>query len=266
VGRSGTKFPQCGFKDVLDWNAMSGLSRRELLAGTASIALGAAFARSAAARIVSGASPWEPHAGVPPTPVMPGPWQFFNGEEATTIEALVDRLIPPDPKTPGGKDAGCAVYIDRQLAGSYGSSRGLYMRPPFMDGTPEQGSQSPLTPAMRYRRALAALNKYCRGAYAGKSFAELPDEQKDKVLTGMEKGPIQLEGANAKGFFEMLLSNTREGFFADPVYGGNRDMVGWKMIGFPGARYDYRDWIEKHNQPYPLPPVAIGGRSAGKPS
>jgi gluconate 2-dehydrogenase gamma chain len=82
----------------------------------------------------------------------------------------------------------------------------------------------------------------------------------------MEKGPIQLEGANAKGFFEMLLSNTREGFFADPVYGGNRDMVGWKMIGFPGARYDYRDWVEKHNQPYPLPPVAIGGRSAGRAS
>jgi gluconate 2-dehydrogenase gamma chain len=251
---------------LLERNAMSGLSRRALLAGTAYIALGAAFVSSAAARIIRGVSPWEPNAGVPPTPVTPGPWKFFDGEEASTVEALVDRLIPPDPKTPGGKDAGCAVYIDRQLAGAYGSSRGLYMRPPFMDGTPEQGPQSPLTPAARYRRSLAALNKYCRATYAGKSFAELTGEQKDKVLTGMEKGPIQFEGANAKGFFELILSNTREGFFADPIYGGNRDMVGWKMIGFPGARYDYRDWVEKHNQPYPLPPVAIGGRSAGRAS
>ena len=55
----------------------------------------------------------------------------------------------------------------------------------------------------------------------------------------------------ASGFFELLLKNTQEGFFADPIYGGNRDMVGWKMIGFPGARYDYRDWVERHNRTLP---------------
>ncbi|HZL19846.1 MAG TPA: gluconate 2-dehydrogenase subunit 3 family protein, partial [Polyangia bacterium] len=169
-------------------------------------------------------------------------------------------LKPPDPQTPGGKGAGCALFIDRQLAGPYGSSRGLYMRPPFMDGTPQQGKQSPLTPAARYRQALAALDKYCRAAYVGKSFAELADGQQDKVLTELEKGPITFEGSSATAFFEQVLTNTREGFFADPVYGGNRDMVGWKMIGFPGARYDYRDWIERHNERYPLPPVGIAGR------
>jgi gluconate 2-dehydrogenase gamma chain len=52
-----------------------------------------------------------------------------------------------------------------------------------------------------------------------------------------------------------------EGFFADPIYGGNRDMAGWKLVGFPGARYDYRDWVERHNEAYPLPPVSIMGRS-----
>ena len=62
-------------------------------------------------------------------------------------------------------------------------------------------------------------------------------------------------------FFELMLANTMEGFFADPIYGGNRDMAGWKLIGFPGARYDYRDWVERHNEPYPLPPVSILGRS-----
>jgi gluconate 2-dehydrogenase gamma chain len=128
-----------------------------------------------------------------------------------------------------------------------------------MDGTPEQGPQSPLTPAMRYRLGLAALDKHCRQAYGEKSFAQLTDEQKDKVLTGMQKGPITFAGTSATGLFEQLLTNTREGFFADPAYGGNRDMVGWKMIGFPGARYDYRDWIDRHNERFPLPPIGIDG-------
>ncbi|HUN48216.1 MAG TPA: gluconate 2-dehydrogenase subunit 3 family protein [Stellaceae bacterium] len=236
------------------------ISRRDLLTGTA---LSLTFSLAAAnARTVAGALPWEPEAAIPPPRVEPGPWQFFTADEAAAVEAIADRLIPPDPETPGGKDAGCAVFIDRQLAGPYGSARALYMRPPFREGTPQQGQQSPLTPAMRYRQGLAALDKYCRQAFGGKAFAQLPDEQKDKVLTGMQKGPIAFEGASAAALFEQLLNNTREGFFADPTYGGNRNMVGWKMIGFPGARYDYRDWVDRHNERYPLPPVGIGGTRA----
>src|SRR5215470_2968120 len=121
-------------------------------------------------------------------------------------------------------------------------------------------SISPLTPAARYRQALAALDKYCRSKYAGKSFVQLPDGDKDKLLSGLEKGEVQLEGTSGRAFFELLLRNTQEGFFADPVYGGNRNMVAWKMIGYPGAHYDYRDWVERHNQPYPLPPLSVGGR------
>jgi gluconate 2-dehydrogenase gamma chain len=233
------------------------IRRRELLASTALYLL---LSGSAGARIVGGVLPWKPDAGSPPVPAQLGPWQFFTPVEGAAVEAIVDRLIPPDPQTPGGKDAGCALYIDRQLAGPYGSSRGLYMRPPFMEGTKQQGPQSPLTPAARYRRALAELDKYCRTTYAGKAFAELSDGQKDKVLTDLEKGPITFEGSSSTAFFEQVLTNTREGFFADPIYGGNRNMVGWKMIGFPGARYDYRDWIERHNERYPLPPVSIAGR------
>jgi gluconate 2-dehydrogenase gamma chain len=239
------------------------LRRRELLAGTA---LGILLATTSARAVtIAGALPWQPDAGSPPTPTRPGPWRFFTPEEGVAVEAIVDRLVPPDPQFPGGKDSGCAIFIDRQLAGPYGSARGLYMRPPFMDGTPQQGHQSALTPAMRYRRGLAALDAYCRNVYAGKAFAELSDAQKDAILTGLEKGPIQLKGISAKGLFEQILNNTREGFFADPVYGGNRDMVGWKMIGFPGARYDYRDWIERHNERYPLPPVSIVGRPGWMP-
>jgi gluconate 2-dehydrogenase gamma chain len=239
------------------------IGRRELLGGAALSAIVLTSSASALARTVAGSLPWRPDAGAPPppiAPVQPGLWSFFTPEEGAAVEALVDRLIPPDEKFAGGKDAGCAVFIDRQLAGPYGSARGLYMRPPFADGLPTQGPQSPLTPAMRYRQSLAALDTYCRDTYAGKSFAALTDAQKDDVITKLEKGPIHLEGVSAAAFFELLLRNTKEGFFADPVYGGNRDMVGWRMIGFPGARYDYRDWIDRHNEAYPRPPVGIRGR------
>lgn len=234
------------------------LSRRDLLTST-SLAL-LLSAAPAAAKTIAGGMPWTPDPGSPPLQVKPGAWEFFTPEEGAAIEALVDRLIPPDPETPGGKDAGVAVFIDRQLTGPYGSARALYMRPPFHEGPPTQGPQSPLTPAQRYRQSLAALDKYCRDAFAGKPFAQLTDEQKDKIIGEMEKGPLKLEGVSATGFFEQLLRNTQEGFFADPVYGGNRDMAGWRMIGFPGARYDLTDWVDKHNQKFNLPPVGITGR------
>ena len=240
------------------------MRRRDMLAGTAvSLALSLATAH---ARTIMGGLPWQPNAGSPPTPVRPGIWQFFTPEEGAAVEAIVDRLIPPDSSSPGGKDAGCAVFIDRQLAGPYGTARALYMRPPFRDGSPQQGPQSPLTPAARYRQGLAALDKYCRRAFAGKPFAQLSDQQKDEILTGLERGPLVLEGASGRALFEQLLTNTREGFFADPVYGGNRNMAGWKLIGFPGARYDYRDWVERHNEPFTLPPVSIGPASPEAPA
>ncbi len=224
-------------------------------------------AGTAQARDYSGSVPWSPGASEPPVPAVPGPWQFFTPEEANAVDALVDRLIPGDALGPGGREAGCTLFIDRQLAGPFGSSERLYMKPPFAQGTPQQGLQSPITPAARYRMSLAALEDFCRKANAGQGVAAIGAEQRDRLLGGLEKGEVKLEGAggssvDGRSFFELLLQNTMEGFFADPIYGGNRDMVGWKLVGFPGARYDFRDHVEKHNQPYPLPPVGIGGRPA----
>lgn len=158
-----------------------------------------------------------------------------------------------------GKDAGCAIFIDRQLAGPYGDFERLYMHGPFQDGTPQQGDQSALTPRQRYRIGLASLNDHCRNEL-GSTFAELSGDQRDQVLTQLEADDIQLDDIDTPLFFEIVLQNTMEGFFADPMYGGNRDMVSWKMIGFPGARYDYRDYIERHNEDLGLEPVSIGGR------
>ena len=233
---------------------MTLITRRILLLATAS-GLAAATARAAS---ISRGLPWAPDQADPPQPAVPGPWAFFTPEEGAAVEALVDRLIPPDPDTPGGKDAGCAVFIDRQLAGGYGSARGLYMRPPFHDGTKQQGMQSPLTPADRYRRSLAALDRSCRAAFAGRPFAQLTGEQQDGIIHRLESGPSPIAGVNGRAFFELLIKDTQQGFLADPIYGGNRDMCAWKMIGFPGARYDYRDWIGRHNEPYPHPPIGIG--------
>ena len=231
--------------------------RRQLLATTAMALLSACTAQ---ARDYSGARPWSPGTADPPDLVPPGPWRFFTPEEANAVDAMVDRLIPTDALGAGGREAGCTLFIDRQLAGPFGSSERLYMRPPFAQGTPQQGLQSAITPAVRYRTSLAAIDAFARAANAGRNVAQLGPDQLDRLLAGLEKGEVRLDGADARGFFELLLQNTMEGFFADPVYGGNKDMVGWKLVGFPGARYDFRDHIAKHNQPYPLPPVGLSGR------
>lgn len=217
------------------------------------------------ASVIRDQMPWWPFPRSAPQFERPGPWLFFTADEARTMEAIVDRIIPPDPETPGGKDAGCATFIDRQLRGPYGSADGLYTLGPYIKGTPEQGPQSPQTPAELYRRSLAALDKYCKANQGNKSFDQLTAEQQDDTLKGLESGAITLEGIDAKGFFDALLKDVPEGFLSDPVHGGNRDMVGWKMIGFPGIRYDYRDWVNRHNERYPHPPVGITGRADWSP-
>ncbi|WP_035714374.1 gluconate 2-dehydrogenase subunit 3 family protein [Azorhizobium doebereinerae] len=240
------------------------ISRRALLASTAAAAL--VGSTQAKARFLSGEVPWAPGAATPPEPALPGGWIYFTPDEARAVEAIVERLIPADELSPSGKDAGCAVFIDRQLAGPYGGAERLYMKPPFVAGTaPEFGPQSPLSPAQQYRVALKSLDAYCRSNFGGKGFAELAPEERDKVLAAMEKGEPKFDGFGSRPFFNLVLQNTMEGFFADPIYGGNRDMVGWKLIGFPGARYDYRDFIDHVTEPYTLPPVSLQGRAGWNP-
>ena len=88
-------------------------TRRELLAATALFTLGG----SAVARTVTKALPWSPNEAYPASPATPGPFLFLKPAEAEAIDAIVDRLIPADDLGPGAKQAGCTVFIDRQLAG-----------------------------------------------------------------------------------------------------------------------------------------------------
>jgi len=238
------------------------MKRRDFLAGTAILVFSTLNSR---ATVISGGLPWTPNAGTPPSPARPGPWHYFTSDEGRAIEALADRIIPPDPQTPGGKDSGCAVFIDRQLAGPYGRAEGHYNEPPFMPGTKQQGWQSANGPAATYREALAALDKYCQSKNQGKRFPDLSDPEKDELLKGLEDEKIKLERVDGKSFFELVIKDVQMGFFADPLYGGNRDMVAWKMIGYPGARYNYLDWVDRHNERFPLPPVGITGRADWSP-
>jgi gluconate 2-dehydrogenase gamma chain len=135
-----------------------------------------------------------------------------------------------------------------------------------MKGLKGQGPQDEAGPAARYRKALAALDRFCRKNHDDRAFVSLSDPDKDAIIGGLEKSEIKLDGVDGQSFFELLIKDVQEGFFADPIYGGNRDMCAWRMIGFPGARYDYRDWVHRHNERFPLPPVGIKGRSDWNPS
>jgi gluconate 2-dehydrogenase gamma chain len=235
------------------------VTRRSLLASAALLIM----TSGVSARVVTKVLPWQPNEAYPVPPVIPGGYLFFTPTEAKTVDAIVERLIPTDELGPGAKDSGVTTFIDRQLTGPYGGHDWLYMQGPFASNPlPTQGLQSPLVPRQQYRLGLAALDAYCKATFSGKSFVQLSGDEQDKLLGGMEKGDIKFENFASRMLFGAVYANAMEGFFADPIYGGNRDMAGWKLIGFPGVRYDFRDVMAKPNQSYTLPPVAMQGRPA----
>jgi gluconate 2-dehydrogenase gamma chain len=185
---------------------------------------------------------------------------FFSDAELAFVDAAVSRLIPADDLGPGAKEAGVTVFIDRQLSGPYGRAETWYLQGPGAKGAPEQGYQLRVGPAQLYRDAIAAIDGHCRKQFQGKTFAQLQAAEQDKLLHALEKGDLHLEGTSTKDFFEILWNNTKEGFLADPMYGGNRGFAGWKLIGFPGPRYNYVAEIEQYGKRYAEPMVGLLGR------
>jgi gluconate 2-dehydrogenase gamma chain len=190
------------------------------------------------------------------TPRAEAPPRFFNEPERRFLQAAVERLIPADEKWPGAAEADVVNYIDLQMAGQWGKGELLYRHGPFRKGTPSQGYQLEYTPAELFRRSMAAIHSHF--SVHGKSFDQLPPAEKDAYLTGLEKGGIDLDGVPSNTFFDFLLKHTVEGFFSDPIYGGNKNKISWKMIGFPGAYSDYYDLIDKHGVELRREPMGIG--------
>ncbi len=192
-------------------------------------------------------------------------YTFFNSDEAAFVEAAVAVFIPEDDLGPGAIEAGVPYYIDRQLSGALGHGARMYLQGPYSDGLPQQGYQLPLSPRQVYRLGIRAVNQYCLSHYAGKTFDQLSDKQKDDLLRGLEQGDVQIADVPGAIFVNLLLTNTIEGFFGDPAYGGNHNMVGWKLLGFPGAYGMYGDKIESYrNKPFSAPPVALSQLQRGE--
>ena len=239
-----------------------------------------------------------------PPPLTDYVAEYFGRSEWAFVMAATARLIPSEGDGPGALDARVPVFIDRQLAGSFGQAADWYMEGPHDPGAdPDFGYQTPLTPAQIYRESIPLFDAWCETRH-GAVFAALSPELQDAALRTLEEdaarsgeslGPAAGEGEEAteaaaagsappapvaesaaatepppprilpdemRDFFALLLQNTKEGYFADPRYGGNHGMAAWVHIGFPGARANFLEWVDRDNVPYRLGPVSIAGERA----
>jgi gluconate 2-dehydrogenase gamma chain len=232
-------------------------SRRDFLVGTmaATLSNGAALAQSAPTG--------GPLAESAPAPDRPATADyrptFFTPDEWAFINAACARLIPADQHGPSALELGVPQYIDRQMGTPWADGAIWYMHGPFVEAAAQFGYQSQLTPRQQYRLGIAAIDRLCRERLQ-QPFAALTPAQQDDVLKQIEKGSLTSADLPLKTFFAgFLLKNVMEGFFGDPMYGGNRDMAAWKMIGYPGVRGDYLEWVGDA-KPYPYGPVSIYGK------
>jgi gluconate 2-dehydrogenase gamma chain len=235
------------------------MDRRQALSTIAALTA-ASVIPATEAEVVANGQPWKPGQADLTGLTSNAPEKalaYLTQSEFDTVAAIAERMIPADELSIGGKEAGCAAFIDRQLAGDFGRAATQYRLGRFIKGTPEQGPQSALTPAERYRQGLAALDAHCR-KQLGKPFTQLDGVEQDGILTQMEQGTLDL-GADVETvpLFELVLQNVREGFLSDPIYGGNKDMASWKMLGFPGAQYDFRDMLDKKGQKLAIIPISL---------
>ena len=164
---------------------------------------------------------------------------FFNHDQAATVAAFTERIMPGAPGKPGARDAGVLHYIDLALAGAYADLQDFY------------------------RRGLAQLDAYCRKTYS-EPFARLSAAQQDEVITALEEGKAAgFTWPTAQAFFNTVRTHTMEGMFADPIYGGNKDFAGWRLVGFPGAQAIFTPTDMQSKQAFTRAPV-IGLQAQAK--
>jgi gluconate 2-dehydrogenase gamma chain len=185
--------------------------------------------------------------------------RFFDDFQRRTIEAAMARIIPTDHE-PGAREAGAIDFLDRYLSGiDY-----VYAKPDGSGFTRLEGKRADAwrhrieIVRRKYLEGIEELNQRSRAEF-GDDFADLDADQQDAILTMMERPVRDQERAREEeqavagfappepalqqiaaevdlDFFPLLVLHTRQGFLADPIYGGNRGRVGWGVIGFPGPR------------------------------
>ena len=161
-------------------------------------------------------------------------YQSFGPDEIAFVETMVNVMCPADALTPNGVDCGLATYMDRQLAGAFGRGDRLYRHGPVRKGKPQYGYQLPLTPEQFFKTGVAAADAACQQRF-GKGFDELEAAQADACLQEIAAGKV--DGGRiplAQWFNELAYPLFTQACYADPIYGGNRGKVFWKLIGYPG--------------------------------
>jgi gluconate 2-dehydrogenase gamma chain len=238
------------------------IGRREFLTGVSVVGAASASVHALAPAAAQAQTAAQAAAAQPAVEAAAG-YEYLKPIEQAFVEALVDHMIPKDELTGSGTEIGIATYIDRALAGSWGKGYRLYKDGPWQRGTANQGYQLPLTPAELYRAAIQGSNAYCRKTF-GKDFDRCTAEQKETFLRDLAAGKITLDGGlPGRAFLVMLYDNVMEGMFADPIYGGNKDKVGWKMIGFPGVLANNAENVKKYGdgRRFPADPISIADMS-----
>lgn len=170
---------------------------------------------------------------------------FFNQAQLQITEAAAERIYPKDELGPGAAELGVAYYIDHQLAGPWGMNAREYRMGPFVKGEVTQGDYQSIKRNELFTMGLQAMEDASKKKYS-KSFIDLADTEKDDILTMLEKGEIMvINQVTGKTFFNLLRNLTVEGAYSDPLYGGNKNMAGWKMRKYPGNQMMYTEIIGK---------------------
>jgi gluconate 2-dehydrogenase gamma chain len=219
------------------------IPRRKFLVGAGLAGTAAATGLNREAQAQSPATSPAPAAVAAP---QPEPLLLLNETEHAFVVAAVDTIIPADELSPSGSQCGCDVYIDRQLASAWGGGAKMYRAGPYTKGKPEQGYQLPLTPAEFITAGIAAANVWSRKTY-NRDFDRLDPGKRIEALKAMEEGKADFGNVGAKAFFARLLTLTMEGFFSDPIYGGNRNMASWRMLQYPGLPATFANLIDEYS-------------------
>lgn len=216
----------------------------------------------------------------PDTPPSASRLRTFTPHEARTVDALTARILPGTADDPGAHEAGVVTYIDNMLAHAEGFNESTYREPPYAqiytgDAPPEDegdfetvwvaadeieryGYQSVLSPREVYRLGVIAVDTYARSKH-DQPFVALSEEEQNSIVEEMVSGEAVagFEQLPATSFFAVLRRHTAEGMFSDPAYGGNRDMVGWRLIGYPGAQRAYTEHDIRTETDSPRPPQSL---------